>query len=52
MYIGLSRSVRRHCTSCYTEGSIYPNSIYFGLKVVPILGTLGPKYKLFGHMDP
>ena len=31
---------------------MYPSSIYFGLKVAPILGTLGPKYILFGYMDP
>ena len=32
---------------------MYPNSIYIGLKVGPIyIGTLGPKYILFGHMDP
>ena len=31
---------------------MYPNSIYFGPKV-PISGLLwGPKYILFGHMDP
>ena len=30
------------------SGSMYPNSIYFGLKVVP----RGPKYILFGYMDP
>ena len=29
---------------------MYPNSIYFGLKVLPI--HRGPKYILFGHMDP
>ena len=26
--------------------------IYIGLKVVPYIGTLGPKYILFGYMDP
>ena len=31
---------------------MYPNSIYFGLKVVPIWVLLGPKYILFGYMDP
>ena len=31
---------------------MYPNSIYFGLKVLPNKGTLGPKYILFGHMGP
>ena len=31
---------------------MYPSSIYFGLNVVPFLGTLGPKYILFGYMDP
>ena len=30
---------------------MYPNSIYTGLKVVPMLGTLGPKYIQFGYMD-
>ena len=29
-------------------GSMYPDSIYFGLKVLPIVGTLGSKYVLFG----
>ena len=33
-------------------GSMYPDSIYFGLKVLPIIGTLGPKYILVGYMDP
>ena len=33
-----------------TLGSMYPLSIYFGLKVVP--GTLGLKYIQFGYMDP
>ena len=32
---------------------ISPNSIYLGLHVVPMyLGTLGPKYLLYGYMDP
>ena len=30
-----------------------PCSIYFGLKVVPMyIGTLGPMYILFWHMNP
>ena len=31
---------------------MYRNSIYFGLKVVPIQVLWGPKYILFGNMDP
>ena len=34
------------------KGSMYSSSIYLGLKVVLFIGTLGPKYILFGHMDP
>ena len=30
---------------------MYPNSVYIGLKSGPCLGTLGPKYILFGYMD-
>ena len=33
------------------QGSTYPESIYFGLEVLYI-GTLRPKYILFGYMDP
>ena len=32
-----------------------PNSIYFGLQVVPLyiyIGSVDPKYILFGYMDP
>ena len=32
---------------------MHPNTIYVGLNVVPVyVGTLGPKYTLFGYMDP
>ena len=32
---------------------MYPDSTYFGLKVVPIhIGTLGPKCLLYRYMDP
>ena len=32
-------------------GSMYSNSIYFGLKVLPVLtGTLGPKYIILGYI--
>ena len=31
---------------------MYPNSIYFGLEVVPIWGTLGLMYILYEHMGP
>ena len=31
---------------------MHPNSIYFDLKVAPNIGALGPKYLLFGYMDP
>ena len=32
---------------------MYPNSICFGLKVLSLyIGTLGPKYILFGYMEP
>ena len=31
---------------------MYPNSIYFGITVVPYMGTLGPTYILLGCMDP
>ena len=41
-----------NCTVlCNPKSPCTPNSLYFGLKVVPI-GTLGPKYILFGYMDP
>ena len=36
----------------FPKGSMYPNGMYFGLKVVPLISTLGPEYVLFGHMDP
>ena len=31
---------------------MYPNGIYFGLKGIPHKSTLGPKYILFGYMNP
>ena len=33
------------------KGPCTQNSIYFGLKVVPVLVLLGPKSVLFGYMD-
>ena len=33
------------------SGSMCPNGIYFGPKVVPVL-VLGPKYMLFRYMVP
>ena len=47
-------SAPMHCIPEYfPEGSMYPSSIYFGPKVVPISWTtLRPKYILLGYMDP
>ena len=31
---------------------MYPSSTYFGLKVLSFLGSFGPKYILYGYVDP
>ena len=47
-----SYSFKIHLQNLSPKGSMYPYSIYLGLKRGSYIGTLGSRYIQYGYMEP